>query len=131
MRKSVGDEHGVLAMELLGGNGQDSLPSTAELTDEQARLCPASIGCHSLSDMKLYAAKVDQLAPVAWDTGAMDLLVLEEKKKNILKGLVGQHYNNRDRDMRSDLIAGKGNSLIILLHGPPGVRSPILSFPTV
>lgn len=52
----------------------------------------------------------------------MDHLVLEQRKKDILKALVGQHYNKRDRDAQGDLIAGKGQSLVILLHGSPGVR---------
>ncbi|OJZ81951.1 hypothetical protein ASPFODRAFT_84868 [Aspergillus luchuensis CBS 106.47] len=119
--KRDNNEYVVPSIKQKEGNQQDSLQPTAELTDEQARLCPASIGCHSLSDMQLYAASVERLTPVAWDVGAMDHLVLDEKKKDILKGLVGQHYNSQDHDMRSDIIDGKGKSLIILLHGPPGV----------
>lgn len=99
----------------------ERLPVTAKLTDEQARLCPTHIGCRRLSDYKRFIVGIDKLTPVAWNIGAMDHLVLEQRKKDILKAPVGQHYNKRDRDAQGDLIAGKGQSLVILLHGSPGV----------
>lgn len=104
----------------------DNLPATTCITEEQAGLCPAIIGCHSLSTMESYIVRVDKLAPVAWDESAMNHLVLEKKKKDILKGLVGQHYNKRTNKSMGDLIKDKGKGLVILLHGPPGVCLPIV-----
>ena len=106
----------------------DELSAKTELTDEQARLCPPIIGCYSLTSKEFYAVSVEKLEQVKWDVGAMNRLVLEDKKKEMLKGLVGQHYSPRYQGMRGDLIAGKGQSLVILLHGPPGVR-PLFSWP--
>lgn len=101
----------------------DKLPATTELTDEQAMLCPPVIGCYGVRSKELYTVSVDKLEPVQWDVDAMDHLVLDNKKKDMLKGLVGYHYSRGDERSRGDLIAGKGQSLVILLHGPPGVSS--------
>ena len=91
-------------------------------------LCPPVIGCYSVIGKEFHIVSVEKLGPVKWDVGAMDRLVLEEKKKDMLKGLVGQHYI-RDEGVRGDLIAGKGQSLVIPLYGPPGVR-PLFPSPT-
>lgn len=107
----------------------DSLFTSVRLTDEQAMLCPAVIGCHDLKSKDTYTVGVSDLQPVKWNKDAMDHLVLDTKKKDMLKGLVRYHSSrNRRNDRghpidRGDLIAGKGQSLVILLHGPPGVRS--------
>ncbi|KAL6909246.1 P-loop containing nucleoside triphosphate hydrolase protein [Trichoderma evansii] len=84
-------------------------------------LCPAVIGCHDLRTKKSYTVSVDNLQPVKWNKDAMDHLVLDTKKKEMLKGLVRYHFDRNRRNDRGDLIAGKGQSLVILLHGPPGV----------
>lgn len=104
----------------------DELPTTTALTDEQAMLCPAVIGCHDLRSKKRYTVSIDNLQPVKWDEDAMDHLVLDTKKKDMLKGLVRYHSNRNRRNERGDLIAGKGQSLVILLHGPPGVSFSFL-----
>ncbi|EHK41613.1 hypothetical protein TRIATDRAFT_17892, partial [Trichoderma atroviride IMI 206040] len=64
---------------------------------------------------------VDNLQPIEWNKDAMDHLVLDTRKKDMLKGLVRHHSSRNRRSERGDLIAGKGRSLVILLHGPPGV----------
>ena len=46
-------------------------------------------------------------------------LELDKKSKELLKTLVFQH--SKDPEPIDDLIPGKGNGLIVLLHGPPGV----------
>jgi hypothetical protein len=98
----------------------DGILVSENLTDEQAMLCPAVIGCFDLRSKHMYTVSVDNLQPVEWNKDAMDHLVLETKKKEMLKGLVNYHSDTNRRKDR-DLIAGKGQSLVILLHGPPGV----------
>jgi hypothetical protein len=100
----------------------DKLPAATTLTDEQAMLCPPVIGCYDLRRKELYTISVDNLQPVKWNEDAMDHLVLDSKKKDMLKGLVRYHSSRDGRNGRGDLIEGKGQSLVILLHGPPGVR---------
>ncbi|KAI0508927.1 hypothetical protein F5B22DRAFT_658720 [Xylaria bambusicola] len=63
---------------------------------------------------------------------AFDSLVLPDGHKEMVKSLVTQHFRDKKArkmntekkvvtDARSDLIRGKGQGLIILLHGAPGV----------
>lgn len=116
--------------KFVDGNGAyewESLPATTKLTDEQAMLCPAVIECHDLRSKKRYMVSVDNLQPVEWNKDAMDHLVLDTRKKDMLKGLVSYHSSRNRRSERADLIVGKGESLVILLHGPPGVCVSISS----
>lgn len=46
-------------------------------------------------------------------------LELDAKSKEILKTLIVQH--SKGMDLLDDIIPGKGDGLIVLLHGPPGV----------
>lgn len=72
---------------------------------------------------------VDNIGEVSWNKDAYKHLVLPEKTKDLVKALVmvrtskrgelqGMSLNGKRR--RDDLIAGKGNGLIMLLHGGPG-----------
>jgi SpoVK/Ycf46/Vps4 family AAA+-type ATPase len=50
---------------------------------------------------------------------AFSMLELKPRIKELLRNMVEQHSRNRTR--LDDLVPGKGNGLIALLHGPPGV----------
>lgn len=70
---------------------------------------------------------IDNIRPVNWNKEAFDRLVLLSKIKDMVKSLVLVRASSRDpKDLqtlntrRDDLIAGKGNGLIMLLHGGPG-----------
>ena len=56
------------------------------------------------------------LEPIIYQTNAFDYLVLDHEKKTIVKCLI----NNKNRNY-DDFIEGKGNGLVFLLYGPPGV----------
>lgn len=61
---------------------------------------------------------VERVEPVDWNRKAFERLVLDRKSKELIKALVSVHLSvNR----MTDIISGKGNGLIILLHGSPGV----------
>lgn len=105
----------------------DEMPADTVLMDEQAQLCPAIIGGVSLSNEHLYNVSVENLQPVKWNKGAMERLVLDEDKKDLLKGLVAQHSHRARTSEFGDLIENKGKGLVILLHGPPGVSGNLSS----
>lgn len=74
--------------------------------------------------MNLY---VDHVLDITWNKEAFERLVLPSQTKELVKALVmiraKGHYDTRpDRvsAKRQDIIAGKGNGLIMLLHGGPG-----------
>jgi hypothetical protein len=99
----------------------DDLPATKVLSDEKARLCLPLVGCYLVENNDFYLATAEKLRPVAWDADAMERLVLEEEKKTLLEGLVSQHYSKDQNGHQRDFIPKKGEGLVVLLHGPPGV----------
>ena len=70
---------------------------------------------------------VDNIRPVTWNKIAYDRLVLPPQTKELVKALVTVRTSQRGvkqglglAGKREDIIAGKGNGLIMLLHGGPG-----------
>ena len=70
---------------------------------------------------------VDSIRPVTWNKTAYDRLVLPPQTKELVKALVTVRASQRGvkqglglAGKREDIIAGKGNGLIMLLHGGPG-----------
>ena len=70
---------------------------------------------------------IDNIRPVTWNKTAFDRLVLPPQTKELVKALVTVRTSQRGAKQglglagtREDIIAGKGNGLIMLLHGGPG-----------
>lgn len=81
---------------------------------EVAYLVPKGIGC-TVSPESL---DVDYIEDIAWNTRAFDdRLVLHHSEKELIKALVTAHIETA---ANMDVIKGKGNDLIMLLHGGPG-----------
>lgn len=57
------------------------------------------------------------LIPVNWNKKAFEQLVLDPQKKELIEATVRVHTSS---SISTDVIEGKGNGLIILLHGGPG-----------
>ncbi|KAH7072212.1 hypothetical protein BKA63DRAFT_534997 [Paraphoma chrysanthemicola] len=57
---------------------------------------------------------------INWNDEAFDSLVLGDRIKQNLKGLVSSHRFNAAKTI-DDVIQGKGKGLNVVLHGPPGV----------
>lgn len=60
---------------------------------------------------------MDNISEVQWDKKAFDNLAIAEVNKTIIKALV---LNKIERDRATDVVPGKGNGLVVLLHGGPG-----------
>lgn len=60
---------------------------------------------------------VDNIHNITWNKNAFSRLVLDKTAKNMIYALVDVQKSAGKMD---DIIAGKGNGLIILLHGSPG-----------
>jgi hypothetical protein len=70
---------------------------------------------------------VDQIGEVAWNKDAFERLVLPPRTKDLVKALIMVRASGKGKtiarglDMkRDDIIASKGNGLVVLLHGGPG-----------
>ena len=80
-------------------------------------LLPATINGFNMRNKKWEELDVDRICDVCWNTKAFDNLVIDKTTKKLIQALVMRQL---EADKGTDLIAGKGQGLIILLHGGPG-----------
>ncbi|KAF2180014.1 hypothetical protein K469DRAFT_730299 [Zopfia rhizophila CBS 207.26] len=66
--------------------------------------------------------KVDSITPVKWNVDAFKSIAMDDDDKHLGKALVSTKL---DKDKRTDVIDGKGNEPIILLHDGPGTGKTI------
>ncbi|KAJ4351209.1 uncharacterized protein N0V89_006548 [Didymosphaeria variabile] len=80
-------------------------------------LVPLQTKGFNLRTKKWLDLNMDQISPVDWNQKAFDSLVLDRKTKELITALVSKQISAAKS---TDVIAGKGNGLILLLHGGPG-----------
>lgn len=89
-----------------------------EPPDEQFELLlPLKIRGYNLRRKKWFDLFADRIYDVTWNREAFHNLVIDRKTKDLIQALVS---NQIASEKATDLIAGKGNGLIMLLHGGPG-----------
>ena len=62
----------------------------------------------------LVELQVDRISPIKWNKQAFKSLVVEDDTKELMIALV---TNQLAAEKATDLMSGKGNGLIVLLHG--------------
>lgn len=77
---------------------------------------PTMIG-FNLKTKKWVDLTIDRFSEVQWNTGAFKSLVLHERTKRLIQALIS---NQIETELSTDIISGKGNGIIMLLHGGPG-----------
>lgn len=60
---------------------------------------------------------VDHIGDVVWSKNAFDHLVADDETKELVQALVEERLSS---ERSTSIISGKGNGLILLLHGGPG-----------
>ncbi|KAJ0420809.1 P-loop containing nucleoside triphosphate hydrolase protein [Aspergillus carlsbadensis] len=80
-------------------------------------LLPHEIKGFGFNDKKWRSLLVERIIAINWNKGAFDRLVMQHHKKELIEALVSVHSTSA---RSTDIIEGKGNALIILLHGGPG-----------
>ena len=101
----------------------DTIPLTPE--GDWARLCPPRLLGYALDNKSTVQFKLSSAKRLSSkkDTEAYDNeLQLKQAQKDMLLALVDQHESGEEGpNIIGDIISEKGRSLVILLHGPPGV----------
>ncbi|KAG9660618.1 P-loop containing nucleoside triphosphate hydrolase protein, partial [Aureobasidium melanogenum] len=87
--------------------------------DEFLLTLPAKVPGFGFHNKTWVDLSLDNIRPVTWDEKAFQNLVMDEQKKKLIEALVAVQ-GGRSQHKVSDVIEGKGNGLILLLHGPPG-----------
>ncbi|KAJ5928290.1 ATPase AAA-type core [Penicillium verhagenii] len=80
-------------------------------------LLPATVHGFGFQDKKWRLLLVSHIDEIRWNEQAFDHLVLHSTKKELIRALVKKHDATNES---TDVIEGKGNGLILLLHGGPG-----------
>ena len=62
---------------------------------------------------------VENLVEFEWNDGAFKKLVMKEERRRLIHGLVKAH--RQDEETFDDFVQNKGQGLVCLLAGPPGV----------
>ncbi|KAH6875244.1 P-loop containing nucleoside triphosphate hydrolase protein [Alternaria rosae] len=85
-----------------------------------ALLLPSTIIGYGFHNRKWDKLLVDHIRDIEWNSGVFGhQLVLTEAKKELIKALVTVHIDD-SRTTKADFMDGKGEGLLILLHGGPG-----------
>ena len=80
-------------------------------------LLPRTINGFNMHNKKWEELEVARISEVSWNKEAFESLVVEPTTKILIKALV---MHQLEKEKGTDLIAGKGQGLIVLLHGGPG-----------
>ncbi|KAL2265097.1 hypothetical protein VTJ83DRAFT_6197 [Remersonia thermophila] len=72
---------------------------------------------------------VEDISPMSWNDEAYDHLVYNEQQKDLVLSFVESHCSTRKKrpQVVEDVIAGKGEGLVILLSGPPGTGKTLMA----
>ncbi|KAF2967536.1 hypothetical protein GQX73_g6025 [Xylaria multiplex] len=97
--------------------GPEALKQNDPPNDKFVYLMPLTIKGYNLKRKKWLELEVDKIGPVVWNKQAFKNLVMKERTKSLIQALIS---NQIEAENSTDLIPGKGNGLIMLLHGGPG-----------
>ncbi|RDW73420.1 hypothetical protein BP6252_07327 [Coleophoma cylindrospora] len=92
-------------------------------SDESLMILPPNVHGFDLKEKKWLNLSVDNVKEVEWNTEAFKLLVLPKPTKDLIQALVEIRASKDDMSRmikRQDIMSGKGQGLIMLLHGGPG-----------
>ena len=113
-----------------GAAGAPKMPTRVPLTpekmsEEQLLMCAPTVLGFSFGDKMWAEFAIDSIHEIIFNTGAFDSLVLPESQKSIVRALVENHTGKRKAEKKrpgiDDIIRGKGQGLVAVLHGRPGV----------
>ncbi|KAL9099152.1 MAG: hypothetical protein Q9163_005310 [Psora crenata] len=98
-----------------------------DVTDDEACLCSPTVQGFSLSKRVWAEFTVAGIYDITWNDLPFDALVLPSEKKDLLQALVQQttteppEGTGTDKTAFDDFVEDKGQGLVVLLHGSPGV----------
>ncbi|KAH5442997.1 hypothetical protein HBI23_131260 [Parastagonospora nodorum] len=100
--------------------GEDMMGNDGVPPQPFALLLPAFIRGYGFHNKKWNRLQVKHVRDIQWNKAAFNhRLVLKEEKKELIRALISVHIGQRN-SIKTDFMDGKGEGLIILLHGGPG-----------
>lgn len=95
-----------------------------EMSDEDLLIANAVVRGYSMTAKKFLEFCLDKLSPIEWNTKCFEQLVLDPSTKKTVQALVSTHSRRKAEPTEAefdDVVKGKGQGLVCVLHGPPGV----------
>ncbi|KAM0808329.1 putative P-loop containing nucleoside triphosphate hydrolase protein [Seiridium cardinale] len=94
-----------------------------ELLDEDRLLANATVRGFAFTHKRFLEFFVENLSQIEWNTKCFDQLVLDPAPKRTVQALVSMHARRSKDEVGAfdDIVKGKGQGLVMVLHGPPGV----------
>ncbi|KAI6350849.1 hypothetical protein MCOR25_010339 [Pyricularia grisea] len=92
-----------------------------KLTPFHQMICHRRTRGYSLKAKKWLDFYVDRISEIRWDDDAFDKLVLDQDHKELIMAFTESQLDAESKGSFDDVIAGKGQGVICLLSGPPGV----------
>jgi hypothetical protein len=90
-----------------------------EMTDEEYMICADAVAGYSFDEKKWGWFNIVRIRDIQFDRNAFSSLILDEDQKKTILSLISS-YGEDDAMTFDDIIRGKGQGLVILLHGEPG-----------
>ncbi|GAA6037982.1 hypothetical protein JCM8097_009524 [Rhodosporidiobolus ruineniae] len=90
------------------------------IPDDQVHLFPPTLHGFSLRAKRWGEFLISRLSPLTWRNESFAHLVIPDSYRRILKALVAVHAGELKSQLMTDVVKGKGNGLVIALHGTPG-----------
>jgi hypothetical protein len=90
--------------------------SVLDIQTDHIIVFPPTIKGYTLYDKRWLDLQVDGITEVVWNKEAFKRLVMEQDTKELIQTLVSLRLESQ----KPDLISGKSNGLVFLLHGGPG-----------
>lgn len=91
------------------------------LTNEDRLLANAVVRGFSMAAKRFLELSLDNITPITWNSKCFEELVLDAGTKKTVQALVSTHSKRNVEDGFDDIVKGKGQGLVCVLHGPPGV----------
>jgi hypothetical protein len=89
------------------------------MTDEQCLLAHPLAYCFKVEKKQWELLDITKLHEISWAERAFERLVLAQDEKDLLLALVDRNQSTETKF--EDFVGGKGQGMIMLLSGPPGV----------
>jgi SpoVK/Ycf46/Vps4 family AAA+-type ATPase len=99
----------------------DKEHAVTALSEKDTLLCPPFVMGFALQNKKWCRFFIDRVRDVELNEKAFDQLLIAQAHKELVLSMVEAHVEETPENSFDDIIQGKGKSLIILLHGAPGV----------
>ncbi|KAI1454689.1 P-loop containing nucleoside triphosphate hydrolase protein [Annulohypoxylon moriforme] len=91
------------------------------LSEQHRMICTPVVKAYGLKTKCWGRVYVDDITDIQWDQDAFDHLVLKDETKELVKSLVSAQIKETSSLAFDDVVKGKGQGMILLLTGEPGV----------